>query len=1291
LAALLDDGETGAADYDRIQPTTQSRDRLPLSFAQQRMLVLHEMNPDAWRYTTPHAFRLRGALDVAALEWAMTEMVRRHEILRTTISVFDEGPMQVVGPPREIRIPVVPLESGCDPDLAIQKFVDDQIRQSFDLSRGPVFRCSLLRLDREDHAFVITLHHIASDGWSAGVLSRELSELYTAHRERRPHQLDPLPIGYGDYAVWQRSSQHQGTLRRQLSYWKKRLAGIPVRLELPPRKTRPEELSSAGDVELFRISGDVMFQFRRLLRAEGASLFMGMLAAVTAFLAKYSGQDDIVIGTPVAAGRDRIELQGMLGILVNTVAMRNSVAGDPTFRQLLQQARDHAFDAYENAEAPFDQLVDELQPERNLSHSPIFQVLLVQNSSENSWKLKGLKVKAIGFETKTAKFELTFAVREDGDVLRGGIVYSTDLFDAPFVARMAANLSQFVANAVSAPDVPLSELAILCPDERRTVIHEYNQTARHYADREPALHELFEQQAASRPGDTAIYHNGVAMTYGELDRRAGEIAAAICARRSGDTEGIVAICLPRSSELIAAILGVLKAGCAFLALDANYPSARLLGMIDDARPFCLITISELSLHLPSATPRLFLDEPLPAPSGALPGQSGGDRLAYVIYTSGSTGKPKGTAIAHRSAITLLRWAREVFDAEDLSGVLASTSTCFDLSIFEIFVPLGFGGSMILAENALDLPNLRDKDRVKLVNTVPSAITELLRVGGLPTSVRTVNLAGEALSRPLAEQVLEQEHIRNLFNLYGPTEDTTYSTYARIQPGEDGPVPIGKAIANSRAYVLDRNLIPVPAGVNGDLYLAGEGLARGYLNRPGMTAERFLPDPFGPPGARMYRTGDVARWRDCGALDYLGRSDHQVKIRGFRIELGEIEAVLDKHPGVERTVVLAREDQPGNKRLVAYFVPNHAAPVHERDLRSALRKTLPEFMIPSTFVSMAAFPLTANGKIDRTGFAPPTARPDLRQRYLPANDPLRSQLVTIWEDLLGVRPVGIRDDFFQLGGDSLLAVQLVYRIDKACGVKLPLGMLFRFPTIESLSTAMVRRESDSWDTRLVEIQPGNPAVRPPFFYLHADFVSGGFYAVDLARRLGPEQPFYVLQPHGLDGGNVPLTIEEMAQEHLEAVRRVQPRGPYYLGGKCNGSLIAFEMARRLHECGEEVRLLAIVHGWAGTLYSRVEQTFKPASRPPNPDLMKSSNYQTSKIWAFYRYMWAIKTFAPQPYAGKLTLLWPHEIPIKGDDPTLGWSQVAKTVDRRLIPGDAYTCITRHIDTLGAELRTLLDQA
>ncbi|MBC7928403.1 MAG: amino acid adenylation domain-containing protein, partial [Bryobacteraceae bacterium] len=1070
-------------------------------------------------------------------------------------------------------------------------------------------------------------------------------------------------------------------------------------IELPHQRVRPSEQTYHGSACPVVLDDETVAQLRHLNRSEGATLFMTVLAALTAFLSRYTGQDDIVVGTPVA-GRYQPEFEGMLGLFANTLVMRNSVPETTTLRQLIRQVRDHAFEAYDHQDVPFELLVDELQPDRDLAQSPLFQVLLaLQNTPPSSWSFSGLDVEPIHIKTDSAKFDLTFAFTERGSSLHGGLTYSTDLFDKAFITGLITHFQTFVQNAVENPDAPVATLEMLSDEERRTLLKVFNDTSRDYsalsADKN-GIHQFFEHQAEVEPNRIAILHNGVAVTYEELNARANSVAARVLEVLPGLGESFVAVCLPRTPDLIAALLGVLKAGCAFLALDANYPPARLAGMMEDASPICLITLPELSMHLPASTPRIYVEEIMladaatPSDSSPKPKQDGAS-AAYVIYTSGSTGRPKGAVIEHRSAVTLLHWARGVFRTDSLSGVLASTSICFDLSIFEIFVPLSWGGTIILAENALELPTLPDRDRVRLINTVPSALTELIRINGLPESIKIVNLAGEALSRKLVDQIYERDHVQGLFNLYGPTEDTTYSTCTLLPRAETGPVSIGKPIANTETFVLSPAMLPVPIGVAGELYIAGAGLARCYLNRPDMTAERFVPNPFGPPGSRMYRTGDLARWRHDGNLDYLGRIDHQVKIRGFRMELGEIESALLKHPGVAQAAVLVREDRPGDKRLVAYYVPVDASLVQDRDLRSGLAQTLPAFMIPSSFVSMPAFPVTSNGKIDRKGFRPPSVRPDLQQRYLPANDPLRSQLVTIWESLLGIMPVGIRDDFFRIGGDSLLAVQLVHRIQRVCGVKLPLGILFRHPTIESLSKELVQRESETWSTPLLEIQAGNPAIKAPFFYLHADFVSGGFYSVDLARRLGQDQPFFVLQPHGLDGGDVPATIEEMAAQHLEVLRRVQPNGPYYLGGKCNGALISFEMARRLREENEEVRLLAIVHGWAGALYNRVEQALKPANRPPKAELMNSSNYQTRKMWAFYRYMWAIKTYMPRRYPGKITLLWPEGIPIKGSDPTLGWSQVADQVDSYPIPGDAYTCITRHMDQLGSQLKSLLESA
>ncbi|HKP75085.1 MAG TPA: amino acid adenylation domain-containing protein, partial [Longimicrobiaceae bacterium] len=922
---------------------------LPLSFAQERLWFLDRLEPGSPVYNLPVVLRLEGTLDVAALERTVAEIVRRHEALRTTFAMIDGAPVQVIHDASDGATLSIQDAAAMD-DGALRERIESLAEAPFDLERGPLCRAVLLRRSDHEHVLLLLTHHVISDGWSVGVLLREVAALYTAFAAGEGSPLAPLPVQYADYAAWQRAHLEGDRLDAQLGWWRERLAGAPAVLELPADRPRPAVRSYRGAVHRFGIGAEVAARLRAFCRAEGATPFMALLAAFDVLLARYAGVDDVVVGTPVA-GRTRAEVEPVIGFFVNTLALRAGLAGDPSFREMVARVRETALGAYAHQDLPFEKLVEELRPGRSRSHSPLFQVLFVfQNTPGGALEMNGLRATPVEPQGRHAKFDLSLHLEEAPDGLRGQIEYATDLFDAETVERIAGHLRVLLAAALAEPETAISALPLLAEAERRTLLEEWNDTARDYP-RGRCLHELFEAQARRTPDADAVVFGERRMTYRELDARAGRLARRL--RRLGvGPEVRVGLCVHRGDEMVVALLAILKAGGAYVPLDPAYPPQRVAFMLRDSAVPVLITQSRLAETLPPVAAHVVLldremdgdsadgDGDLPA-TGALP-----ENLAYLIYTSGSTGVPKGVAIAHASAVTLVDWALETFPREELGGVLASTSLCFDLSVWEIFLPLACGGKVIVAENALRLPELPARGEVTLVNTVPSAAAELLRMDGLPRGLPALCLAGEPLKAELVRQLYARAGVRAVHDLYGPSEDTTYSTWERV-PADVETVLIGTPIANTRCYVLDPAMRPVPAGVVGELYIGGAGLARGYLGRPALTAEKFVPDPFGPAGSRLYRTGDRARWRG-GKLDFLGRLDHQVKIRGFRIEPGEVEAVLVRHPGVRECAVLARDDGYGGKRLVAYVVPN--GPAGDPSLlRDALRERLPEYMVPAAWV------------------------------------------------------------------------------------------------------------------------------------------------------------------------------------------------------------------------------------------------------------------------------------------------------------------------------------------------------
>ena len=1046
-----------AAPADAISRRPDGRPT-PLSHAQERLWFLEQLEPGGAAYNIARAFACRGRLDTGALGASLTEVATRHETLRTTFSMVAEGPVQVVTPPSPVPLPMMDL---ADLPAAARRTELDRLAAAeaalpFDLARGPLLRSSLVRLGTEDHLLLLTLHHIVADGWSMSLLFRELGALYAAFVAGRPSPLPELSIQYADYSIWQRERLRGEALARLLAYWRRQLAGAPAVLELPLDRPRPAAQTFRGSRLAARLPGPLASAVNDLSAREGATTFMTFLAGFAALLGRWSGQDDVVVGSPIA-GRVRSELEPLIGFFVNTLALRADLAGG-TVRELLQRVRHVCLDAYAHQELPFEKLVEELSPARSLAWSPLFQVTFaLQNAPTAALALPKLTIERLDVVREQVKFDLSLDAFEVAAGLELELWFNTDLFDATTIERLLGHFRTLLEGAVAEPSRRLSELPLLTAGEREQLLVEWTATAASFP-RGLCLHELVKDQAGRTPEAVALVAGGERLTYRELDERAGRLAAHLRSLGVGP-EVLVAVCTERDAAMVVGMLATLAAGGAYVPLDPTYPAERLAFTLADAEAKVLLTRSDLVERLPEHGAHVVcLDEwegVAPPAASVIPSASEGSpatpaNLAYVIYTSGSTGRPKGVAITHASAVTFLHWARTAFTPEELRGVFAGTSITFDLSVFELFGTLAWGGTVILGENALALAGHPAAAAVTLVNTVPSAIAELVRAGAVPGRVRTLNLAGEPLRRALVDRIHELGTVERVLNLYGPSEDTTYSTWALAERGSPAEPTIGRPIANTRAYVVDRSMSLQPVGVPGELWLTGEGLARGYLQRPELTAERFVPDPFGgEPGARAYRTGDLARWRPSGELEYLGRIDHQVKVRGFRIELGEVETALGAVPGVRETVVVAREDVPGERRLVAYVVPQQGREPAARELRSALAARLPEFMVPAAFVALPALPLTPNGKIDRKALPAPEA-PAAADGAEPRTW-IEGLVAGIWADVLSLdRAIGREDSFFELGGHSLAATRVASRVRDLFGVEMPLRKLFEAQTVAALA-------------------------------------------------------------------------------------------------------------------------------------------------------------------------------------------------------------------------------------------------
>ncbi|WP_369414579.1 non-ribosomal peptide synthase/polyketide synthase [Corallococcus soli] len=1203
------------------QPPLVARPRTghePLSFAQQRLWFLDQLQPGSALYNLPSAVRLTGRLDVAALERTFTELVRRHEALRTTFQGLDGEPIQVIAPTAAKTLRLIDLTGQGTEERRTEarRFAEAEAARPFDLGQGPLFRAALLSVSEEEHVLVLVMHHIVSDGWSMRVLVREVAALYAAYAEGRPSPLPELDVQYADYAAWQRGWLKGEVLETQIAWWRQQLEGAPRAIELPTDHPRPAVQTFQGANTSVMLPKALEEAVSALAREEGATSFMVLLAAWQVVLARYSGQQDISVGTPIA-GRNRTELESLIGFFVNTLVLRTKLEDGASFRQVLRQVKETTLGAYAYQEVPFEKLVEELKPERDLSRSPLFQVMFtLQNSAKgpdgSPTGGEGLALREVDTGSGAAKFELSLAMAETGRGLATSLEYNTDLYDAETAQRMLGHLTVLLEGIAKDADTSIWELPLLQQEERQQVLmHFAGAPAQERAGTE-TVHSLFAVQAAKTPDAVAVVHEGAALTYAQVEARANQLARHLRTLGVGE-ESRVGVCVERSAEMVVALLGVLKAGAAYVPLDATYPKERLAYMLEGTGAPVVVTQAGLEGVLPEYTGqrvRLDADASVLAAysEAAVVLTSAEQQLAYVLYTSGSTGRPKGVAVTHASAVAFLKWARGTFKAEQLKGVLAATSLNFDLSVFEVFAPLVSGGTVVVAENALALAGLKEAGRVTLLNTVPSAVAELVRSGGIPATVQTVNLAGEALPNRLVQALYGLGQVKEVNNLYGPTEDTTYSTHARVERGAKTEPRIGRPLEGTQAYVLDAKGRPVPVGVPGELYLGGEGLARGYLGQPGLTAERFVPDGFSEePGARLYRTGDKVRWGRDGALEYLGRMDFQVKVRGFRIELGEVESALGEQPQVRDVVVVVREDAPGDKRLVAYVVAQAGQTADAATLRSALKGRLPEYMVPSAFVVLEALPLNANGKVDRKALPKPAVGTSAAGKVIAPRDTVELQLVSIWEDLLGMQPISVDADFFELGGHSLLAVRLMTAIRKRLGKGLPLAALFLSPTVERLAM-LLRQDAAPSMSPLVTIQP--EGSRPPLFCVHP---AGGnvLSYVELSRQLGPDQPFYGLRSLGIEGEQEPLdSIEAMATTYVEAVRTVRPEGPYLLAGWSMGGAVAYEMARQLRAAGQTVALLALLDpgsvsqtGGTGTEGEQINQELaalfeeEPASNGP----------------------------------------------------------------------------------------------
>ncbi|MCQ4212555.1 non-ribosomal peptide synthetase [Streptomyces longispororuber] len=1183
---------------------------IPLSFAQRRMWLLHQLERGAATYNISAAFRLTGALDRDALVAALHDVVARHEILRTVYATDDAGEPHPRTLPAAEAAPEVRVVDVAPAD--VPAVLDEAVAHRFDLAAELPFRASLLRCSDEEHVLVLVVHHIASDGSSSAPMMGDLFAAYTARRDGRAPAWEPLPIQYKDYAVWQREVlgdvADPGSLAAaQVEYWRKELSGVPQPLNLPLDRPRPAEASSDGDTVGIEVAPGVVTALQKLATERGTSMSMLMQAALAVLLSKIGGGDDVTIGSPIA-GRTDEALTDLIGCFVNTQVLRADLAGNPSFTSLLAQVRDKSLAAYEHQDVPFDVIVEAINPERSAAYQPLFQVIFAwQSYTKPDLALPGLDVAFEQAVPSTAMVDLTFFMAvDDSGTLRGDLQYATKLFDRASAQTIVARLVRVLEQLAADPGLRVGDVDVLIDGERDRLVPGADATAAGIPD--VTLVELFERQAARRADAVALVHEGTGHTYGELNARANRLARHLVTRGVGP-ESLVGICLERSADLVVALLAVLKAGGAYLPIDPGSPADRMAYLVEDARPVLLVTTSTTGAahDLAQDLPQILLDR-----TETHAGQPGTDLTdaerrsplrpdhpAYVIYTSGSTGRPKGVLIPHRNVVGLFHATQDfAFGADDVWTLFHSYA--FDFSVWELWGPLLHGGRLVVvphdvSRSPADFRRLLARERVTVLNQTPSAFYQLVQADaqtdaqdpGDELALRYVVFGGEALDLNRLTDWYER-HAPDapvLVNMYGITETTVHVTRIDLDERSAARHPagtIGEAVPGLRAYVLDTHLKPTPPGVTGELYVAGYGLARGYHARPGLTAGRFVACPFGAPGERMYRSGDLVRRGPDGGLEYAGRADSQVKIRGFRIELGEIEQAMAGHPGVAQAVVVVRENQEGDKRLVGYAVREpDAAAVDPDELTAYLRERLPDYMVPSAVQVLADVPLTSNGKLDRralpeqdTPRTPVGARP--RNAY-------EEQLCALFAELLGVDHVGIDDGFFALGGHSLLATRLSVRIRKQFDIDIPIRTIIRYPTVAELAALMLAGgvpddDADSFAVVLpLNADPGTG--KPPMWFFHGGGGLGwAYYSFVLHLQ---DRAAYALQSRGSDGVEaLAASVPEMIDDYVTEMLRIQPEGPFHLVGWSYGGTVVQAVAEALDRRGHEIALVAILDAQPG---------------------------------------------------------------------------------------------------------------
>jgi amino acid adenylation domain-containing protein len=1334
---------------EELIPRRNSSLPYPLSPAQQRLWFMEQLNPDVPVYNEAEAVRLSGELKVSALEDALNVIVDRHEVLRSTVKVIEgvphaeaheRWPLRI----KRIDLAALPLDKR---QSEVDRLLIDEPRAKYDLEAEPGVRVTLVRLSSREHVLILMMHHIICDWASEGIIWRELSTLYRSFISGKRVELPALPVTHGDYAEWQQQRLATTSFAEDLAFWEEALRGAPALLELPGDRARPPVMSYQGRRHRWKLSRDLTEALRTTSREEKTSLFTVFAAALGALLYRYSESDDISMGIPMS-DRDQPELQSVVGFLLHMHVLRTRLSGDMTFRDLLSRVQKAVLDLYMHRSAPFDQIVRNLHPERNLSYSPLFQVMLNWRDRDQQLPfigLEGLAIDSLMAEANTSKFDLYFFVTDCGDEIWLELEYNSDLFDEDRISRMLGHYETLLEAVAADPGAQIANMPIMAADELRQSIVDWNRTEIGYPE-DKCLDELFDEQVARTPDAVAVAFAGERLTYRQLADRANRLATHL--QKLGVSRNtLVAICVERSLDMVVGLLGILKAGGAYLPLDPSFPSERLAFMLQDAQPLVLLTQKKLLKQIPSHSLREVCLDALPSTSKLEAIERTGrqsDDLAYVLYTSGSTGTPKGVQVQHRALVNFLTSMQRKPGIASSDRLMAITTLSFDIAGLELYLPLTVGARVVIAssdsvKDAKQLLALMKAYRPTIMQATPATWRMLLDSGWEGNAELKILCGGESWSTDLANELLPR--CRSLWNMYGPTETTIWSAVSRVE--RDQPILIGTPIANTTFYVLDTGGQPAPVGIPGELYIGGSGLAQGYLGRSDLTRERFIPDPFSPQvGARLYKTGDLVRRLPGGLIEFLRRVDYQVKLRGFRIELGEIEASLEQLASIRQCVVSFLDDGKGDKRLVAYVVPSdpHVVPAI-RDLRAALKRRLPSYMIPSTFAVIEKMPLTANGKVDRKALALSNATTIPSESQIePPRDSIEEKLVQIWERLLEVSPISIRANFFDLGGHSFLVMKLFVQMNKAFDCSLAVAAIFSSSTIEQLAT-LIRGHSVDVDSFGMNPSRGlaetNSSIVPikatgtaaPLFIIHG--VEGhilGFYR--LAMLIGTDHPVYGIQAQSMLAGQPAiLRLEDQAAFYLAEIRKTQPNGPYYLLGYCFGGLIAFEIAHQLHSLGERVELLGLLDAYhrdsiarmqgndsmrvrVGRRIDRFRDNFSKVSLDKKVAYLPKrlitrtlrSFYDSSaflglrSVPSFLRstedlLRVAAKRYRPRPWAGQVTLFRASVQPDPRLPRDLGWAPLAEGgVEVCEVPGDHFDIFGEpNIQILAERVRERLERS